>query len=265
MVRSRLGLKALGLCALVLGLMACMAGSAQAEPNAFWSIKNLAQTELFKIPNGPGGVVNLQPLLEIKELENKTGTLEFKTLGGTLVKILCTTAKFDEGGNLLAEGSISLGRVQFEGCTVELNNKPAPACEIHSTGKPVGTILTEKAIGLIVLDKLASGEVDDLVKFIPDPVEGKESKVIAKFELGPECSIGELVKVETAKKPAEGGAFWVKDCLGNSSFLEEKVEHLAVEGLEGLLALGQPAKIEGSAWVKLGPGHVGQKWGGTPG
>jgi hypothetical protein len=265
MVRSRLGLKALGLCALVLGLMACIASSAQAEPKAFWHIKNLAETELFQIPNGPGGVTNLQPLLVIKELENKTGTLEFKTKGGVLVKILCTSAAFDEGGNLLAEGTISLGRLHFEGCTVELNKEPAPGCKAHTLGKTTGNILTEKATGLILLDKLISGEIDDLVMFTPDPVEGVESKIFAKIEMGEECAIGTKVNVETSVAPAAGGAFWLKDCEGNKSFLEEKVEHLVVEGLEGLIALGQPAKIEGSAWVKLGPGHVGQKWGGTPG
>src|SRR4249919_910959 len=106
MSRSRLGLKVLGLCALVLGLMACIVGAAQAEPKAFWSVKNLFETELFKIPNGPGGIINLQPQLEIKEVENKSVTLEYTTKNLTLVKISCTEAKFDEGGLLQANGGI---------------------------------------------------------------------------------------------------------------------------------------------------------------
>jgi hypothetical protein len=38
MVRSRMGFKLLGLCVLILGLMAAIdAGSAQAEPGSFWA------------------------------------------------------------------------------------------------------------------------------------------------------------------------------------------------------------------------------------
>jgi hypothetical protein len=267
MVRSRLGLKILGLCALALGLMAFASSAAQAEVGAFWSIKRLApnEGELFKIPNGPGGVVNLQPLLEINGLENKTGTLEFKTAGGTLVKILCTDAKFDEGGNLLAQGAISLGRVHFTGCKVELNSAPAPACQAHSPGKAAGEILSEKGKGLIVLD-VVNTVTQDYVKIIPEKVNAKgeteTSKLFAKIEMGEECAIGTLVNVE-AKSLGEG--LWIEDCLGSASFLEEKVEHLIKESLKGLIALGQPAVIEGSAFVRLGPGHAGQKWGGTPG
>ena len=80
MLRSRLGLKVLGLCALVLGLMAFVASGAQAEPTSHWNVAGKSVT----------GAEEKQ--LEIKELENNTITLEFTTLGGTLVKLLCTTA-----------------------------------------------------------------------------------------------------------------------------------------------------------------------------
>jgi hypothetical protein len=122
-------------------------------------------------------------------------------------------------------------------------------------------ILTEKGQGLIVLHTLANGEKDDLVKIVPD-----EGLTFAKIQMGPECSIGELVEV---KAKADGEGLWIKDCQGNASFLEEKVEHLIEESstLHGLVALGQPAVIEGSAWVRLAVtgAHNGLKWGGTPG
>src|SRR4249920_1414784 len=137
MVRSRLGLKVLGVCALALGLMAFVASAAQAEATSHWNVagKSVTGAEEFQ--------------LEVKEFENKTGTLEFTTAGGTLVKILCTAAAFSAGGKLIKEGGVSEGRVSFTGCKVELNSKPAAACEAHSTGKPVGTIETLKGKGLI--------------------------------------------------------------------------------------------------------------------
>jgi len=80
--------------------------------------------------------------------------------------------------------------------------------------------------------------------------------------MGEECAIGTLVKVE-AKSAGEG--LWIKDCGGTTGFEEEKVEHLIEEAAtKGLIALGQPATIDGSAWIRLGGEHATLKWGGTP-
>jgi hypothetical protein len=256
MARSRLGLKVLGLCALALGLMAFVASAAQAEFNAHWNIIK-ANGELLKIESGS----TLLPQLEIKELENNTLTLLFTTKSGTKVAILCTAAKFDEGGKLVANGGISEGRILFTGCSVSLNGAAAPGCQAHSTGKAKGEILTERAVGLIVLDKLENGEVDDFIKIVP-----AVGTTFAKIEMGEECAIGTLVKIE-AKSAGEG--LWLKDCglEPNKSFLEEKVEHLIEGSLQGLIALGVPTTTDGSAIVRLAnPGeHGGLKWGGTPG
>jgi hypothetical protein len=242
MIRSRLGLKALVLSGLVLGLMAFAASAAQAEPGALWIVNG---TPIAKTST-------LLPQLKIKEIEKESASLSFKTAGGTSVLILCTTAEFDEGGQLSKEGIVDLGRLEFTGCVTLLNEVAAPKCIPHTPGKAAGHILTEKAKGLIVLDKLASGEVDDFVLFIPD--EGKKFAVI---ELGETCAIGETVNVE--------GELWIKDCLGNASFLKEAVTHLIEESLNGLTALGQPAKIIGSAVVELtGEKHKGLTWSGKP-
>jgi hypothetical protein len=242
MVRSRLGLKVLGLCALALGLTAFVTSAAQAEVNSRWKVAGAEVTGTQEKP------------LEIVSIENKTATLEFTTKGGSLVKILCTEAKFDEGGALIKEGGLSLGRILFTGCSVELNKEAAPGCKAHSTGQAVGTVLSEKGKGLMVLD-VVGGVTENYVKITPD-----EGTTFAKIEMGEECAIGTLVKVE-AKAGAEGG-LWVKDCKGSESFKAEAATHLVEESLHGLLALGQPALIEGSAVVGLISGAI---FGGTPG
>jgi len=260
MVRSRLGLKALGLCALVVGLMAFASSAAQAQIGAHWNIVK-ANGELLKIELGS----TLLPKIEIKEIEKNTGELLFTTAGGTKVAILCTEMKVDEGGLLAAHGTVLLKFV-FKGCVTRLNGVLSGACKPKGGGAALGEILTEKLKGLILLDKLASGEVDDLVLFTPEDKEGKAQKLFVTLELGEECSIGTLVKVET-KGLGEDEGFWIKDCLGNSSFLEEKVEHLLEEGLKDtILALGQPALLDGSVIARLDINgeHKGLKWGGTP-
>jgi hypothetical protein len=227
----------LGLCALALGLLALTANAAHAEIGAKWRVSG-------------SDVGSLAPRLLIKEIESKSGSLSFTTKGGTGVLILCTAAEFDEGGALIGNGGISLGRILFKGCVTLLNEAPAPKCSPHTTGKAAGEILTLKFSGLIVLDKVGA-ETFDLVRFTPD-----EGTAFAHIELGETCAIGELVLVE--------GEMWVKDCKGNTSFLTEAVSHLAEEALNKLTALGQPAKIVGSAMIELEGGHNGLKWSGVP-
>jgi hypothetical protein len=144
----------------------------------------------------------------------------------------------------------------LSGCITLLNGMISPTCKPKTTGKALGELLTEKFKGLIVLDKLASGEVDDFIKLVPD-----EGKTFLAINFGEECPF-ETFKIE-AKAAGEG--LWLKDCQGNTSFLEEKVEHLFEESLHGLIALGQPLTIDGSMIVRLTNEHIGLKWGGTPG
>jgi hypothetical protein len=250
MVRSRLGLKALGLCALVLGLMAFATSAAHAEKGSTWVIIN-AKGELLNIP----GATDLLPQLEIKEIENNTATLSWTTGAGTKVKILCTAANFDEGGKLIAEGGLSLGRILFKGCVTLLNGVISPPCKPKGGGAPVGEILTNKGKGLIVLDLLTGGAVDTLVLIKPD-----EGTAFSTLALGEECAIGESITIS--------GELWIKDCKGETSFKTEAVEHLIEEALHGLTVSpgAQPAVIEGSALVRLAnPGeHAGLKWAGLP-
>lgn len=242
--QSKTGLRALGLCALVLGLIAFGVSNAQAETGAKWRV------------NG-ADVGSLAPSLVITELENKTGSLLFVTKGGTHVLILCTDLDWDVLVQIVGGGVVILGRVVLPGCRILLNEKVASNCQVHSPSKPNGEILSERINGSINLDV-----GNDLVKFTPENAAGATSKLLAVIELGELCAIGESINIETTEL---GEGLWVKDIGGNTGFLTESTTHLVVEGLSKLLALGQPAKLIGSAVVALGGAHSGLKWSGVPG
>jgi hypothetical protein len=258
MIRSRLGLKALVLSGLVLGLMAFAGSSvAQAEPTARWGYINPTTKTLEFFSK----TLEASPVIEI---ENKTASLLFNTKGGTKVAILCTGAEFDEGGQLSSEGSILLGRIKFTGCVTFLNGALSKPCEPKSASG-VGTILTDKGTGLITLHtliieeeiekKLVKLEIKDSTVLLK-PDEGTR---LVKIELGATCAIGEEVPVT--------GELVIWDCKGNKSFETHAVSHLVEEfpGLHGLVALGQPATLSGSANITLGGVHKGFEWAGLAG
>jgi hypothetical protein len=266
MIRSKFGLKAFGLCALVLGLMEFAAGAAQAETGAKWLV------------NGKD-VGDLLPQLVVKEVENKTASISWSTKGGTKVLFLCTSTEFDTGGLLTSNGGVSTGNVSFKGCVTFLNGTPSPSCKPFSRGKPLGEILSLKGKGLIVLDKedkllllvMKEGKLEleevfdkisELIKVFPLNASGEITKVFGMLSLGEECSIGEQVNVETTEL---GEGVWGKDIGGDAGFLTELVTHLMVEALQKLRVLGQPAIVLGSAIIELGGAHKGLKWSGVPG
>jgi hypothetical protein len=252
MLRSRLALRAFGLCTLVLGLTAFAAGTAQAETGATWRVNGAA------IP----GAGDLLPQLVVKEVENKSASISFTTAGGTSVLFLCTATEFDTGGVLISNGGVSTGNVSFKGCVTLLNEVASPKCTPHSPGKPAGEILSLQGRGLIALDKLPSGELTELVKVLPINAKGEVTKLFGNLEMGESCAIGELVNVETTEL---GEGVWGKDIGGNAGFLTESVTHLMVEALKKLLVLGRPAIVIGSTVVELSGAHKGLKWSGVPG
>lgn len=239
MIRSRVGLKALVLGGLVLGLMTFTDGAAQAEVGATWTIVD-AKGELRKIPDA----FDLLPQLQIKQVENATATLLYPPL---LLEILCTSAELNEGAKLLSNGTISLGRALFKGCITLLSKKVSLLCQAHSPGRGKGELLSEKFTGLIVLDE-SSGKINTLVRIAPD-----EGTSLLQWEFGEECVLGSLNLI---------GELWLKD--GGNAFTVEQTEHLIAEGLQGLTIAGKPATIDGSAMVSLLGVHSGMKWAGTP-
>jgi hypothetical protein len=274
MVRTRFQLKALGFCALLLGLMA-FATSAQAEPTAKWAILK-ANNELVTIANpalDPKGIGDtLLPEIQVKEIEElkdekdpgKHLVLHTK-VAGVSVLILCAKMELENADGtglpkLLLEGKV-LGRIKFTECLIKLNGVTTAACKPHSPGAASGTILTLLIEGLIKLHELADKTKDDIVLFIGENKEGKLEEHFVTLELGEECAIGETLPVK--------GWFSIKDC--QNLFLSHQVDHLVEEfaPLTLLYVLSHTeehkAQILGSVVLALAGEHKGLKWSGLPG
>jgi len=273
-VKSRLGLKVLGLSALVLGLMAFASSAAQAEVNAKWAILK-ANGELITISpvdglKGRGD--ELLPEVNIKEIEVLAGTgvkeaILLTKVAGVETAILCTAAELKDAAGtgrpkLLLEGTI-LGKVTFTGCITKLKGVTSAPCKPHApAASPEGTITTELAKGLIVLHELVGGVKHTVFLIKPDSGETFVTLTLGKAGVENECVIGEKLPIS--------GKLTLEDC--NNKFQVEEVEHLIKEfaALTDLWVLNKTAEhkatIDGSAWAKLvGAGHEGLKWAGLPG
>jgi hypothetical protein len=231
MIRSRLGIKALGLCALVLGLMAISASGAQAS-------------EWYYRTSPTGTLTAMGDLLPelTGELENKTGSLLFTTKGGTAVKIECKAGK-PEGGKLKEGGKSTEGTVKFSECETWLNGVLTANCEPIS-GTEKGVVKTKKGLVLVALHETETTAL----------VEPETGTTLLEIELGAKCAIGEVVPVT--------GELILVDC--NKEFTIHKKVHLVQEHatLHELKALGQPATLDGSALIRLAGTHESLEWAG---
>jgi len=268
MLRSRLGL--LGLCAVVLGVMAMSASSAQAALS--WLVLNKAEPpvateivlkEIVKDKNGKGEVIaelqipNLLVTLTGK-IDSADLTLLTKLLGKKFA-ITCTNFE-TEGIHLAPEGKLTEGgKVVFTGCEAYgkgILEEPL-GCKVHSAGRAAGTVASKEGKGELVLHTFATHE--------PGKVELKE--VLTKIEpkavggdfgtfLTEECVLPEANPVK--------GVLYVKDNLGKAT--NHELEHLIVQGPLTSLYVGAhtaehlETSIDGSAWVGLTGAHVGLKW-----
>jgi len=245
MALSKQGLKALGLCALVLGLMSFGTGAAHAEKLAHWNVSGKAissgllpfiQAEIEELKVAPAGK---HLVLLAKILKN-------------LIHILCSGISLINFHFLIEGGS--LGKIRFTGCVILVGETVQPACEPH-TGIEKGVIETVLLKDLIVLHKLASGEVDDLDELVPNTGE-----TFVALETSEECAVG-------AKIPVVGKIF-LEDC--QKEFLVEKKVHLVQQGpLTALWLISKTeehvATIHGSVNLFLVGEHTGLLWSGTPG
>lgn len=248
MIRSRQGLRALGLCALVLGLMTFASTAAHAEVGASWGYVFMGT--LFQFGAA------LEPGLETA-LENNHGAL-LTTIGGVKVEILCTSITA-VNMKLKAQGTV-LGKLKFHGCKLKLNGVESKACEPH-VGANKGLIETVTLEGLIRLHLLGGGVRDETVLFKRDPIQPEKLEVMATVITGEECAIGEEIPI--------GGKFSVKDC--QDTFLTHKLFHLA-EAFAPLTHLWvisdtveHAATLDGSVLVGLLAPHANLAWAGTPG
>src|SRR6476469_9070463 len=172
MIRTKLGL--LGLCAVVLGMMAISASSAQGATLS-WLILNASKTVATELK---------------AELSGKTDsahlTLDAEVIG-LKIAVTCTGFTFKgaflEAGGKAAEG----GKMVYTGCKVY---KTAPLteeykCTVKTTGAAVGTIETNETISALVL---AEGEVQLKI----EPKTGPTGNLASiRFE-GPECVFPEI-------------------------------------------------------------------------
>jgi hypothetical protein len=243
MIRSRLGLKVLGLCAVLVGMFA-FTGAAQAETGSLWKIGG-AQAKGGELVEG--------------SLEGTSGTL-LTTLGGKAIHLKCTALAL-VGAKLVEPNGGITGKIDFSGCdflslkTVGGELVLQKACEPNIEGK-AGLIITNTIDGLIVLHTPTGGKAEGVLeaKGLPD---------FATIQLGAE---GKLNECAFGEKLLVGGVFFLKDCEGK--FSTELAKHL-VQELPALTKLvinegTTPATIDGSAFAFLGSPNVGKLWAGIP-
>jgi hypothetical protein len=228
-------LTVLGLCAMLVGLMALGASAAQAEGTA-WVILNAKGEK----------VVVKKPLLPVltSELEGKKVVLTASLFeGAVLVELRCTGTELI-GIHLGENGSLSKGgKVKLTGCTTWINEESSVECKLHSSGEPVGSIVTNKLKGLLL-----EHEGSPVVEVSPE-----SGSSFVSLLMGSECVLGEELVIE--------GKLVFKDCegLGGSHLVTHLFEEN--EALTELFIFGEPAHIEGSATVSLTGEHKGLKWG----
>lgn len=242
-MRTRLGLKVLGLSALAMSVMAIAGtGVAHAETGACFGYLNGAELKCFSAT------------LEAKvnfEFENKTATLSIANLN---FEILCTGTEFIEGGSLSANGSILLGRILLTGCiglSVSPKLEKLASCTPTDPVKGAGVIVSEKVTGLIILHTLANGEKEAFMKITPDTAE----TLVIMF-LGEGCAVGEELLVK--------GSLDLVDSGGRKSFEEHKLIHLFEESKAlHLMKVGSNlATLSATVQATLAVPHNALKWGG---
>jgi hypothetical protein len=239
MIRTRLGL--LGLCAVVLGLMAFGTTAAQAEVGAKWLFAQKGGSELFAFLEASIGA------------EAETTQVLHSKIAGVAVLWECKKLA-TVNTKLTANGSISKGKIKYSECHTFLNGVLSIPCLPIAGGTQPDVIETLDLHGLIVLHELASGVKDDIVKILP--VSGE---VFAHIEMGDNCAIGENVLVL--------GSATLKDC--ENLALTHFVKHLVEVGpLTELWTISKTAEhiatVLGSAWTFLTGAHEGFKWSGDP-
>ena len=246
MIRSRLGLKALGLCALVLGMMAVWAGAAQAEESGGkWTYINPTTSEL-KTFEGALSEPGVEGVIE----KETVGILHAKVLGGTSLLYECKEVTVV--GGKLKPGGIVLGKLVFHKCETFLAGVLSKNCNPNAGGVHPELIETNLIKGEMLLFKLENGTKDKILVATPDEANND----FAFVESTEACSIGKKVLI--------GGKFAIQDLEPT----EHKVKHLIKEFAPAthLFVISDTpehaANILGSAEAFLNGEHAGYKWAG---
>jgi hypothetical protein len=237
MIRSKLGL--LRLCAVVLGMMAMFAGSAQGALSWLVLDSNGANPKELKASL-------------VGEKDSADITLLSKLLGKKFT-ITCGSLEF-EGASLETEGKLSEGsKMAYTKC--ELYGKGTLeeplGCNVRTAGQPVGTIVSNELKGELVLHTPAGGGSDVLIKVEPKTVGGPFTTLLTEECIFPESNpIRGVLYFKDGEKNAE--VHLVKHLIEQGPLTAMWVGSHSVEHLE--------ISIDGSVWLKLGGAHSGLKW-----
>src|ERR1700710_1656691 len=232
MIRPKLGV--LGLCVIVLGLIAIPANSAQAALS-------------WLVLNSPGTTATELKAELIGEKDSADLSL-LKKLLGIKGAITCTNIEL-LGANLETGGTLTNGfKAKFTGCeaygkgTLEDPLK----CKVHSAGQAVGTILTNELKGELVLHEIKAGVKEVLAKIEAKTAGGALATILTEG-----CALPESTPVK--------GVVFLKDCEKTAT--THLVKHLIEQGSLTSLFVGTDTvehletSLDGSAWVKLGGPH----------
>ncbi len=242
MIRSRLGLRALGTCVFVFGLMAVWTGVAWAEnTGGSWTYTNAA-----------GELKTFDGALAEPEISGKidvTLVMHSEALEGTKVLYECKGVAAAAGSKLKANG-VALGKLVFTGCDTFLNGVLSLPCT-----PLMQTIETNLIKAQMLLHRLPGGTIDKILVAEGETAAGGAANP-ALIHSTASCALGLNVPV--------GGKF----ALEFSNPTTHEVEHLAKEfpALTALWILSNTpehkANILGSGWAFLTGAHAGLKWAG---
>jgi hypothetical protein len=241
MTRTKLGL--LGLCAVVVGMMAMSVSSAQAV-TVSWLILNAEKTV----------ATNLKAQV-IGKTDSTHLTLDGE-VAGLKIAVTCTNFTLKEVFIEPVEKLNETGKVVFTGCKVY---KVGPLteqytlCTVNTSGTAAGTIETNAGKGLLLL-------VGSKLLTRIEPLAGPTGNFATLQFKGEGCVLPELNQVH--------GTLYLEDCLGQAT--THKLEHLVqADPVNTLLYVGghsakqlEVTKLLGSAWVFLTGAHSGLEWSG---
>jgi hypothetical protein len=231
----------LGLCAVVVGLMAISIGSAQGATLSWLILNKVNEATFLKAE------ITSEKDSEHITLDGEVGSLK--------IAITCTGLDL-VGANLEANGKLTEGfKIDLLGCKVY---EQAPLtkeykCTVQSPGAAVGLIVSEELKGELVL-------VGTKLLLRIEPKAGPTGKFkTIQFE-------GEVCPLPLTN--VLHGTLYLEDCEGFAT--THKVKHLLqAEPTNTALYIGghsakqlEVTKMLGSFWVKLAGAHVGLAWSG---
>jgi hypothetical protein len=236
-------LKLLGLCALVLGLMAVGATAAEAEESGGkWTFIN-GSFSLQELPNNEAFGA---------ELETGTHLTLLTQILKKNVEILCKSITV-RNGRLFTGGTLLMESLVFHECITKVGGAIQAACEPNAKGLHKGLIESLPIKGTLLLHKLEAGTKDKILILEPDV----GSNALIHTEMSELCSIGEdaLFGGKLALIPTNPETHEVKHLIKEFSplthlwVISDTAEHKAT--LDGSMLMFLNGPNIGKTWAAL--------------